>query len=97
MDESSVRTDAEDHAQATVAGDFRRAGSYLAKEAMGQAGEIMKQMPEGLKASEVTSVDPSANGFSVQIRYDGSEGDLLVESLWEERDGAARIVNLRAL
>lgn len=97
MDESSVRTDAEEHARATVAGDFRRAGSFLAKEAMGQAGEIMKQMPEGLNGSEVTSVDPSAAGFSVQIRYDGADGELLVESMWEERDGAARIVNLRAL
>lgn len=97
MDEAIVREAARDHAEGTVAGDLRRAGSYVAKEALSQAGEIMKRMPGDLKSSEVTNVGPSANGYSVQIRYDGSEGTLLVESGWEERDGAPRIVNLRAL
>ncbi|HVF53272.1 MAG TPA: hypothetical protein VNC78_06645 [Actinomycetota bacterium] len=95
MDESSVRADAQTHADATVAGDFKVAGSYLTSEAAAQAGGVMKQMPRDLNACEVTTVQPADDGYLVEIRYRGESGEAVVESRWADRDGAAKIVGLQ--
>lgn len=97
MDESEIRKRAEAHGQATVAGDMKAAGADLDKSAYGAAGEVMKQMPEGLSASEVTNVNIEGDQAVVTIRYTGSSGRADVESTWAERDGEPKIVGLRVL
>lgn len=97
MDENAVKAEAQQHADATVAGDLRTAGSSLTKEAMGQAGEVMKAMPGKLTGCEITGVATEGDEMVVTIRYDGEAGQTSVESRWAERDGAPKIVALSVL
>lgn len=97
MDEATLREDAEAHGQATVEGDLKTAGSYLAKEAYAAAGQVMEKMPKPLEASEVTSVEVDGDEAIVQIRYSGGGDEVFVESRWADRDGAVRIVGLSVL
>ena len=94
MDEATVREAAETHAQATVERDYGTAGSFLSKEMMAAAGDVMKQMPGRLTEAEVLTAEPAGNGFSARIRYTGNEGSTTVESLWQEVDGRPKIVAL---
>ena len=97
MDENVIRSRAEAHGQATVAGDLKTAGADLDKGAYGAAGEVMKKMPEGLSASEVAGVRTEGDQAIVTIRYTGSSGSADVESTWAERDGEPKIVDLKVL
>lgn len=97
MDEGTVRDRAEAHGKATVAGDLRVAGADLTKEAMAQAGDVMKAMPDPLESSEVTSVQADGDEFVAQIRYAGGGSESLVESRWADREGSPKIVALKVL
>ncbi|MFN2388892.1 MAG: hypothetical protein ABR575_04720 [Actinomycetota bacterium] len=95
MDEAEVRQHAQSHGDAVVAGDLQSAGAVLTPEAVAQAGGVMRLLPRPATTAEVTAVEPTSEGWRATIRYAGDGGDVVVESLWEERDGAARIVDLR--
>ena len=95
MDETTVREAAETHAQATVDRDFGTAGSYLSKETMASAGEVMKQMPGHLTGAEVLTAEAAEDGYSCQIRYTGEEGSTTVESRWQEVEGGAGRLSTR--
>lgn len=97
MDEARLRDDADAHGQATVQGDLKTAGSYLDKEAYGPAGQVMEQMPKPLESCEVGSVEVQGEEALVQIRYSGGGDEVVIESRWAERDGAPKIVGLRAV
>ena len=97
MDESLVREEAERHAAATVQGDLRTAGSSLTKEAMADAGEVMKVMPKSLESHEIVSVTSAGDAYVATIRYSGEGRDVTVESRWQERDGAPKIVALSVI
>lgn len=97
MDESVIRSRAEAHGQATVAGDLKAASADLDRSAYAAAGEVMKKMPEGLSGSEVTSVTTEGDQVLVTIRYSGGGGSADVESTWAERDGEPKVVGLRVL
>lgn len=92
MDASEVKAAAEDHAAGVVAGDLRRAGAYLTREAQAGAAAAMKRIPESPTSAEVTSVASDSEGWTVAIRYSGRTGQAAVSSLWAERDGKPRIV-----
>lgn len=94
MDTTAVRNEAERHANATVAGDFKTAGASLTETAMGQAGGVMKAMPGKLTACEIASVTEEGGGCVVDIRYTGENGDVTVRSTWGEIDGRPKITNL---
>ena len=97
MDENVIRSRAQAHGQATVAGDLKSAGADLDKSAYGAAGEVMKKMPEGLSASEVAKVTTQGDQAIVTIRYTGAGGSADVESTWADRDGEPKIVDLKVL
>lgn len=97
MDEQSVREAAETHARATVERDYETAGSYLGKEMMARAGDVMKEMPRPLTASEVTSVSKSGGAYTCRIRYSGDEGATVVDSVWEDVEGRPTIVGLEVV
>lgn len=97
MDEDVIRSRAEAHGRATVAGDLKTAGADLDKSAFGAAGEVMKKMPEGLSSSEVTGVTIERDQAVVTIRYTGSDQSADVESTWSERDGEPKIVDLKVI
>ena len=94
MDESTVREAAETHARATVERDYGTAGSYLSPEMQAQAGEVMREMPRPLTASEVLSVEGEGDAFTARIRYSGDEGATTVDSRWEDVGGRPMIVGL---
>lgn len=94
MDDAAVRAAAEEHAQATVAKDFKTAGSTLTPEAMAQTGGVMKAMPGELTGCAITGVESSDAGTVVTIAYRGDSGETTVRSTWAEIDGRPMITDL---
>jgi hypothetical protein len=97
MDEATVRAAAEEHANATVAKDFKTAGSTLTAEAAAQAGEVMKAMPGELTGCSIKDVSTSGDETVVTITYRGESGETTVESRWADREGRPMITNLAVL
>lgn len=97
MDEAAVRSSAQQHADATVAGDLKVAGSTLDKSAYGAAGEVMKKMPQSLTGCEIVSTVADGDDYVVTIRYESDGSSATVESRWAEREGQPKIVDLKAL
>lgn len=97
MDEATIRQRAQDHGEATVAGDLKRAGSDLDKSAYAAAGDVMKQMPEDLSSCEVQTVREEGNDWVAAIRYSGGSASTIVESRWADRDGTPKIVDLKVV
>lgn len=95
MDEQTVRQRAQAHADATVAGDLRKASDDLTTEAMAQAPAVMKSMPGKLTACEVASVEAQGDEFVAVIRYVGDAGEVTVASRWAERGEEPRITDLQ--
>lgn len=94
MDGSSVRAAATEHAEATVAKDFKTAGATLTEAAMAQAPAVMKAMPGPLDGCEIRSVEPEGDGFVVSIAYLSGGESTLVESHWAEVGGKPMITAL---
>ncbi len=94
MDQDSVRTHAQGHADAMLAGDLKRAGSWLTPEAMGNVGVVMQVMPKTIDHAEVVGVTSEQDEAVVHIRYTGDNKEVTVESRWGERDGRPMIVDL---
>ena len=97
MDEATVREAAETHARATVERDYTTAGSYLSPEMQASAGEVMREMPRPLTASEVLDVEASDDSMVARIRYSGESGATTVSSTWQEVGGRPTIVGLEVL
>lgn len=96
--QDEVRAEAERHANATVAGDFRTAGASLTEAARAQAGAVMKAMPGTLSACEITSTKEGPEGnWLVDIRYTGESGDAVVRSTWAQIEGRLMITGLEVL
>lgn len=95
MDAEIVRAEASKHGNAVAEGDMATAGSSLAKEAYGQAGEVMKAMPKEIRSAEVASVEAEGERFIARIVYRGDDSETVVASTWEERDGQPKIVALQ--
>lgn len=96
MDEATVKHHAQTHADATVAGDLKTAGSDLTKEAVPAAGEVMKAMPD-LKSAAIDGIRSEGDDYVVLIRYSGESTEAVVESRWAEREGRPKIVDLKVL
>ena len=96
MDDQAVRQAAQEHAEATVAKDFKTAGATLTKPAMAQAGDVMKAMPGQLTGCEIASVTAEGDEMVVAITYRGAEGETTVQSRWAEVDGRPMITDLQA-
>lgn len=98
MDEEAVRSQAEAHTQAVIAGDMKRGALDLLDECMPQAVAVMKRMPPEVVRAEIEVVEPQRDEWRVRIVYYG-EGDAQtrVESFWVNEGGrpmvrAARVV-----
>lgn len=97
MDEESVRTHAEQHGDALVAGDLRRAGSDLTAEAQAQAPSVMSNFPKKVETAEVVSLDVSDDEATVRALYKGEGKEITVESRWGERDGRPKILDMKVV
>jgi hypothetical protein len=94
MDESAVRERADAHGQAVAAGDLNRAGGDLTKEAMAEAGSVMKALPRPVTGAEIESVESAGDGYVVLIRYSGADSDVKVRSRWVDDEGTPKIAEL---
>ncbi|MDQ3876783.1 MAG: hypothetical protein M3290_00315 [Actinomycetota bacterium] len=97
IDKTTVEQHARTHGEAVVAGDLRTAGSSLTKDARDQAGAVMGALPKTLEAATVESVDEADEGLVARIKYTGEGREVVVESLWEDRDGEPKIAALRVV
>lgn len=95
MDEQAIKAEAEAHANATVAGDLRTAGSSLTKEGAANAGAVMEALPKSLESAEVIDVAPEADGWLARIAYRGEGREVVVLSRWADREGRPKIVDLQ--
>ena len=97
MDEQTVRTHAEQHGQAMVDGDIKRAGSDLTPEAQAQAPDVMSNFPKKVETAEVLSLDVQGEEAVVQARYSGEGKEVTVESRWGDRDGRPKILDMKVV
>lgn len=99
MDEEAVRSHAEAHTRAVIAGDMDRGSLDLLDECLPQAIEVMKRMPQKVVRAEVEFVEPQGDEWRVCILYCGDDdARIRVESLWVEQAGrpmirAARVID----
>ena len=94
MDEAAVREHAAAHGAAVVDGDLRKASGDLTEEARGQAGDVMRQIPDPLAGAEVTDIRFEGEDAVATIVYSGGDSSVTVESTWSEREGRPMIVDL---
>ncbi|HEX2050235.1 MAG TPA: hypothetical protein VHJ34_06320 [Actinomycetota bacterium] len=94
MDENVVRERAQAHGDAVVAGDLRRAGGDLTKEAAAQAPAVMAKLPRPLRSARVEAVTAAGDDFVARTSYEGDDAATTVDSRWAERDGKVSIVEL---
>ncbi|MGI8775494.1 MAG: hypothetical protein ACR2KQ_10910 [Actinomycetota bacterium] len=97
MDESVVKERAQAHGDAVVSGDLRAAGADLDGAVMKKAGEVMSQLPKPLTAAEITSVSAEDDSMTVAIGYRGADSIVTVASVWAERGGQPKIIDLSIL
>lgn len=97
MDEQTVRTHAEDHGAALVAGDLRKAGADLTPEAQSQAPDVMSNFPKRVESAEVVSLDVQGEEAIVRALYKGEGKEVTVESRWGERDGRPKILDMKVV
>ncbi len=97
MDEQAVRTHAEGHGAAMVAGDLRRAGRDLTPEAQAQAPEVMSKVPKKVESAEVVSLEVDGDEAVVRAVYKGGGTEVTVESRWGERDGRPKILDMKVV
>ena len=97
MDEQTVRTHAEQHGQALVDGDLRKAGGDLTPEAQAQAPDVMSNFPKKVETAEVVSLEVSGDEATVQALYKGEGKEVTVESRWAERDGRPKILDMKVV
>lgn len=95
MDEDAVRRQAEEHGNALVAGDLRKAGGDLTAEAQAQAPEVMSNFPKKVESAEVVSLDVQGEEAVVRALYKGEGKEVTVESRWAERDGRPKILDMK--
>lgn len=97
MDTDTVRRHAEAHAQAVVAGDFRRASEDLSDAAKSVAQDVMRQLPAPVESAKVESASAAGEQFIVNIRYVGPSGDATIESQWRDEEGRPKITGLKVV
>lgn len=95
MEETTVRQHAEDHGQAVVDGDLRKAGSDLTKEGLAAAGTVNPKLPRPVTGATVLSVVAAGDEFVATIHYTGDDAEATVESRWAERDRRPMIVDMK--
>jgi hypothetical protein len=97
VDLEKVRTQAQGHADAMVAGDLRRASGDLTDSGRAGAGEVMKAMPKSIDRAEVTAVTEEPDHATAVIVYTGEGREVSVLSRWSDDDDRPMITELKLL
>jgi hypothetical protein len=98
VDEADVRTRAEAHAAANVAGDLALAATDLTEEALANIGPVARRLPRPITSAEVTRVEKTTEDrFVSEIRYSGADSSVVVESVWMDREGRPMISETRII
>ena len=84
LDDAAVRSFAEAHGAAVVAGDMAHVLGDMTPEAQAGAGPVAGALPQPTTAAEVLSIEPSGDAAVVHIRYSGPEKELTVRSVWKQ-------------
>lgn len=97
MDEAVVRSRAEAHGEAVVAGDMKRAGGDLLPAAVAQAPTVMSGMPKPLEEAEVVEARTEGKEILTICSYRGGGSELRVQSRWVEENGEPMIAELQVV
>ena len=92
MDDQAVRTHAQAHLDALMAGDVDRAIEDLSEELRRNLGEVMAMLPLPLTSADVESVDRAGSGFTSILHLVGETTETRLETRWKDRDGRPTIV-----
>jgi hypothetical protein len=92
MDEQDVRTHAQAHLDALVAGDVDRAIQDLSTELRSNLGEIMAMLPLPLTSAAIESVDMAGTGYVAVLHLVGETAESRLETRWKDRAGRPTIV-----
>jgi hypothetical protein len=92
MDESAVRARAQAVCDALAAGDIERASGDFSPELRRNLGEVLALMPLPANEVEIDSIAHSGSGYNVVIRMAGEVDEVLIQTRWKDRAGAAVMV-----
>lgn len=95
MDQAKLHEYARYHMMAFLSGDRQGAMSDLTEEALEQAGPVVDAIPKKVEESELLEIVPSGDQYLVTYNYAGGDTDIVVETVWEEREGRPMIVGIR--
>lgn len=90
--EDDIRTYAEAHGNAVVAGDQAHIMGDIVPEALASLGPVAAALPQPVKSAKVDHIDATGDKAVVRITYTGENSSVTVESQWEQRDGRPKIV-----
>ena len=97
MNEADVRERAQAMADGLVAGDIDAALSDLSPELRRNMGEVVTLLPLPAIEATVESVEPTATGWTANLRVVGESDESVVATRWKDRDGRPTIIEVSHL
>lgn len=94
MDTATVQERCQDHADAMVRGDLKRASEDLSEWCKAEAPAIMKLIPMPLDSARVTNVREDGDEHLADIVYSGGGRDVTVQSRWADIEGRPYITKM---
>jgi hypothetical protein len=92
MDDAAVRAQAQDFADALVAGNVDGAIASFSDQLRRNLGEVLQLFPLPATEATVATVEHSGAGYNVVIRLVGESEENEVLTRWKDRDGQLTIV-----
>ena len=92
MDEEAVRTHAQAHCDALLAGDIGKAAEEMSKELRQNLGSIVGMLPLPLTEASIESIEMTHTGYRAVLHLVGETDSIQLETRWKDRDGVPTIV-----
>jgi len=84
-------------ADGLVAGDVEAALADLSPELRRNMGEVVTLLPLPATEATVESVEPTASGWTANLRILGETDEVVVATRWKDRDGRPTITEVSHL
>ena len=92
MEPQDVRTSAQAHLDALIAGDMDRAIEDFSTALHSNLGQVMSLLPLPLTAADIELVERSGAGFNAIFRLVGETEEVRLQTRWKDHDGKPTIV-----
>lgn len=93
MDDETMRSHIQEHADAVVRGDMDTVVGDFSEELRPDAPQLAQALPQPVTSAEVLSVDVGDGESVARIRYTGDSGEVVIQTRWREVEGRPAIVH----